>query len=96
MNHDSLPPLPSGIDRVLLILRWLVLALAIALSFIDRSTEGVFVGIFPLAGSIAVYNLSIQSSTELGSNAGRLAVHTSDIQVKGAVATTAAIPSLRR
>ena len=59
MNHDHPPLLPGGIDRVLLILRWLALALAVGLSFIDRSTEGVFVGIFPLAGGVAAYNLAV-------------------------------------
>lgn len=59
MNHDHPPLLPGGIDRILLILRWLALVLAIGLSFIDRSPEGVFVGIFPLVGGIAAYNLAI-------------------------------------
>ncbi|MDY7039261.1 MAG: ATP-binding protein [Chloroflexota bacterium] len=59
MNRDSPPLIPGGIDRVLLILRWLALVLAVGLSFIDRSTEGVFVGVFPLAGGIAIYNLAV-------------------------------------
>jgi len=46
-------------DRVLLALRWAVLALAVGLSFIDRSKEGVFIGALPLAAALAVYNLAI-------------------------------------
>jgi len=49
----------SGIDRVLLALRWLTLALAVGLSFIGRSTEGMFVAALPLAAGVAAYNLVI-------------------------------------
>ncbi len=59
MNRDPYPLIPGGIDHVLLVLRWLALVLAVGLSFIDRSAEGVFVGIFPLAGGIAAYNLAV-------------------------------------
>ena len=59
MEDRPLVFLSWPIERVVLAMRWESLALAIGLSFIDRSTEGIFVGTFALAGGIAAYFLAV-------------------------------------
>nr|MBC7245769.1 HAMP domain-containing histidine kinase [Chloroflexota bacterium] len=49
----------TAMDRALLALRWAMLVLAVGLSFIDRSKQGVFVPSLPLAGILVIYNLAI-------------------------------------
>lgn len=56
MKRQWMLILPASVHRVMLALRWMALALAVGLSFIDRDTEGMLVSTFPLAGGIAAYN----------------------------------------
>ncbi len=52
-------PHSEAIERVVLALRWLALALVLVLSFFDRSTEGVFVPTAYVVLAVAAYNLLI-------------------------------------
>ncbi|MFQ6058974.1 MAG: ATP-binding protein [Anaerolineae bacterium] len=50
-------PHPEAMERVVLALRWLALAIVLILSFFDRSTEGVFVPTTYMVLAVAAYNL---------------------------------------